>query len=385
MGAALTHRLAGAALAAAVVLVAWLAPGEAREPHAAPLIAGCTGAERIDFRCYELRYRAMTIARGPRVAIRDLDERARRVGFLRGACHQLMHGIGREAGRRSGLGAFGDGDNSCSSGFFHGVVEAVMRRAGAASLRRNASSVCAPFREREPRGMDHYNCVHGMGHGFMDVHGGDVFRSLAGCARLRSAWERHHCEGGVFMENLTSVSKPRRPPGHLRPERPLYPCTAVAARHKHECYMKQTAYALFVRDNDFGAVFRLCARSPDVAFRPDCYQGLGGDAAIHASKYLTGAAATRNATRALCRLGPGFAARRGCVVGAVTVIVRDGASQATGAVAFCRSLRDPRLRAACSRAHLETVQDLTSGSGARRAATARGRPLRPALICRFAD
>ena len=42
--------------------------------------------------------------------------------------------------------------------------------------------------------------------------------------------------------------------------------------------MKQTAYALFVRDDDFGAVFELCAASPDVAFRPDCYQGLGGDA-----------------------------------------------------------------------------------------------------------
>jgi hypothetical protein len=147
--------------------------------------------------------------------------------------------------------------------------------------------------------------------------------------------------------------------------------------------MKQTAYALFVRDDDFGAVFAMCAASPDVRFRPDCYQGLGGDASIHSSKYLTGAAATRRATRALCRLGPDRGARRGCVVGAVTVIVRDGASQATGAVAFCGSLRDRGLRAVCARAHLTTVQDLTSDAGGGRRAGLETHS--PALICRFAD
>src|SRR4051794_29852574 len=214
----------------------------------------------------------MTIAHGPRAAIRDLRERATKVGYLRAACHQLMHGIGREAGGAAGIGAFGKGDDSCSSGFFHGVVEAVMSRAGARSLARDATGVCSPFRDAEPHGMANYNCVHGMGHGFMDVNDGDVFRSLDGCGRLRDAWERRHCEGGVFMENLTAMTKARSPPGKLRPDEPLYPCTAVAARYKHECYMKQTAYALFVRDDDFHAVFRLCARSPDVAFRLDCYE-----------------------------------------------------------------------------------------------------------------
>jgi hypothetical protein len=371
-------------LAAALSVSASLLPGDAGDVQAAAAVPECAGADRIDFRCYQRRYRAMTIAGSPRAAIRDLGERSRRVGYLRAACHQLMHGIGREAGRTAGLRAFAEGDDSCSSGFFHGVVEAVMARAGATSLERDASAVCAPFRESGPHGMAHYNCVHGMGHGFMDVYAGDVFRSLDGCGDLPDEWERHHCEGGVFMENLTSMTKPRRPPGHLRAEQPLYPCTAVAARYKHECYMKQTAYALFVRDDDFSAVFRLCAKSPDVAFRPDCYQGLGGDASIHSSKYLNGAAATRRATRALCRLGPARAARRGCVVGAVTVIVRDGASQATGAVAFCASLRDRGLRAACSRAHLKTVQDLTTGGSDGRAAVDL-ESHSPALICKFAD
>jgi hypothetical protein len=327
--------------------------------HGPPAIAACTGAEAIDFACYKRRYHAMVQADGARAAIRDLNARAQRLGYVRAACHQLMHGIGRDAGRGDGIGAFGQGDDTCSSGFFHGVVESVMARDGPARVVRDARQVCAPFRARDEHGIAHYNCIHGMGHGFMEVFHGDVFRSLAGCSALRGSWERHHCEGGVFMQNLTAVSDPRRRKSNLRPDQPLYPCTAVAARYKHECYMKQTAYALFVRDDDFGAVFRMCAGSPDVAFRDDCQQGLGGDASIRASKYVTGPGARRATVRALCRLGPDRGARRNCVVGAVTVIVRDGASKVANPVAFCASFREADVRAACARAHLKTVQALT--------------------------
>jgi hypothetical protein len=223
-----------------------------------------------------------------------------------------------------------------------------------------------------------------MGHGFMEVFGGDVFRSLDGCAVLPDSWERHHCEGGAFMENLTSMSDPTRRARHLRADEPLYPCTAVAARYKHECYMKQTAYALFVRDNDFAAVFRMCAASPDLAFRDDCEQGLGGDASIRASKYVTGAAARRSAVRALCGLGRDRAARRNCVVGAVTVIVRDGASQVADPAALCASFPEADLRAACARTHLETVQELTSEPVGRQDLADTGGHS-PELLCRNAE
>jgi hypothetical protein len=389
VGRGTRRRLTTTVLCAAVLLLTTSTPfagAPGRSPlSAAPGVPDCRGADALDFGCYQRRYRAMTATRGANAAIRDLNARSTRLGYLRAACHQLMHGIGRDTGRRLGIRAFAQGDESCSSGFYHGVVEAVMTRTGAARVERDPSGVCAPFRDRESHGMAHYNCVHGMGHGFMDVYAGDVFRSLEGCGELPDSWERHHCEGGVFMENLTAMTKQRHPPGHLRPEQSLYPCTAVAARYKHECYMKQTAYALFVRDYDFGAVFAMCAASPDVRFRPDCYQGLGGDASIQASKYVTGAAAVRRATLALCRLGHDRAARRNCVVGAVTVIVRDGASRNADPVAFCGSLREPGLRAACSGAHLKTVQDLTSNRGARRAAADPGGHDSPTVMCKFAD
>jgi hypothetical protein len=377
------RRRLGFAVLTAVLVATSLGGSDPSVSAGPPPIARCDGAAAIDFTCYQRRYRELVAARGPRAAIRDLNNRAQRVGYVRAACHQLMHGIGRDSGRQLGLSAFDPGDETCSSGFYHGVVEAVMARVGAARVVDQAEHVCAPFRARGAHGMANYNCVHGMGHGFMEVFGGDVFRALEGCAALPDSWERHHCEGGVFMENLTSMSEPTRRAHHLRPERPLYPCTAVAARYKHECYMKQTAYALFVRDDDFAAVFRMCAATADVGFRDDCEQGLGGDASIRASKYVTDPAARRSAVRALCRLGRDRAAERNCVIGAVTVIVRDGASHVANPSALCASFREADLRAACARAHLTTVQELTSEPGARRDRADSGGDS-PQLLCRTA-
>jgi len=340
----------------------------------------CTGPDSVNLDCYRRRYRALTEAAGPRAAIRDLLRRAQRVAYLRTACHRLMHGIGHSAARQSGLRAFEEGDEACSSGFYHGVVEAVMAHRGLAAVRRSPGAVCGRFKRRAPHGLAHYNCVHGMGHGYMGLFRSDVFRSLDACDSLAERWERSHCAGGVFMENLSALSNPRRTSRNLDPDRPLYPCTAVAVRHKHECYMKQTAYALMVRNDDFEAVFRLCARSPDIGFRDDCHEGLGGDAAIFASKYVTEPARKRAMTRDLCRMGPTAAARRHCVTGAVTVIVRDGASRATDPVAFCSDFREAGLRLACSRAHLAIARKFAAPRTRRPNYDSRS----PRLLCQHA-
>ena len=44
-------------------------------------------------------------------------------------------------------------------------------------------------------------------------------------------------------------------------------------RYKADCYMKQTAYALYVRNDDLAAVFALCRETAEQEFRPVCYQG----------------------------------------------------------------------------------------------------------------
>ena len=333
-----------------------------RAPHAPE----CTGAQSLDFNCFTSRYEALTRVSGAMTALKDLADRGRKHHYLVGACHQLTHVIGRTAGEIHGAAAYAQGADLCSSGYYHGVTEAMMMRVGPERIVEQAQAVCAEYRHPERRSYLHYNCVHGMGHGFMAVFESDIVRALRGCDALPDPWERHHCYGGVFMENLTAMRHPSRPSKHLRPDQPLYPCTAVDPRYKADCYMKQTAYALHVRQEDFGAVFGLCRRGPDADFRTVCYQGLGGDAAIMSSKYVIGATAQTATLRNLCRQGPDEEARSNCVVGAVNTIIRDRGGDDSRARALCATLDDRGLASACEVALMTASHEVPAPEGTHR-------------------
>ncbi|MEA2143450.1 MAG: hypothetical protein QOI64_1880 [Solirubrobacteraceae bacterium] len=345
---------AGLAVAVAAGVVA-LSTGAATRP--APAVVACEGARALEFECFERRYVGLVRSRGAAPALRDLARQRTRNGYVRAACHQLTHRAGRAAGAIDGIRAFEDGDPMCSSGYYHGVVEAVMERIGPAHVIDRAASVCARLRERERHSADHYNCAHGMGHGFMGSFSSDVFASLRGCDALADGWERHQCYGGVFMENLSAIGHATRPPTALRPHEPLYPCTAVAPRYREPCFDKQTTYALYVTDSDFAEVFALCSRV-ERAFRGACYRGLGGDIAVDAAKHLFDARARAISRRRLCLLGPDREARRACVVGVVRVILRDLAGGAVQTAAFCRALGGGDLRRVCIRARDEAYRTL---------------------------
>jgi hypothetical protein len=345
-------RAALAVLVLAGAVGGWLAVGtDGGRAEAAP---ECVGAAALDFACHELRYRHLVETAGVPVALHDLAERRQVSGYLRAACHRLLHVIGGAAGRRDGIEAFAQGDPLCSAGYYHGVVEAVMGEIGAEHIADGAGAVCASFRERERYSINHFDCVHGMGHGFMGLYGSDVFASLAGCDGLADPWEQDHCHSGVFMENVNAVGHPTRPARHLRPAEPLYPCTAVRERHKARCYERQTVYALYVRNDDFAAVFELCASSPDERFRPTCYRGIGESAAIRSNKQVAGELAQRDTIRRLCELRADPQAGASCVEGAASIIVRERGS--IDVRALCASF-GPELRGICDRAVAEATRE----------------------------
>lgn len=345
---------------AAIVAAASFALASGARPPPSAEVDRCAAASAIDFGCFERRYTALTRSRGARSALRDLAGQRQQNGYVRAACHQLTHRIGRAAGAIRGMPAFRDGDPLCSSGYYHGVIEAVMTRIGTARALERATGVCAQLRERDYRSADHYNCAHGMGHGFMGRFGSDVFASLHGCDALTERWERRHCYGGVFMENLSAIDNSERPSTALRPSQPLYPCTEVARRYKEACFDKQTTYALYITGGDFAAVFKLCS-SVGRGFRGACDRGLGGDVAIDSAKHLFTAKARAASRRSLCMLGEDGRARANCVIGAVRVILRDLAGGAAQTATLCQAFTAPRLRRLrqiCVRARDEAYREL---------------------------
>jgi hypothetical protein len=291
-------------------------------PGAGPGAATCHGKSAIDLACQRHRYAAIVRRSGVNPAFAELKRGYRREGFLRAACHPIVHAIGHAAVDRYGslAKAYARGDSFCSAGYFHGATERIIQKAGQDRLTARANRLCADLGGHGRRSIYHRNCAHGLGHGFMLVEAYDVRRSLLTCDALRDGWERRSCYGGVFMENVMSLGTTRRRRKYLRPDDPLYPCPALARRYREMCYQKQTGYALFVRDDDFSAVFELCG-AVATAFRSACNRGLGTNVAVYHLKRLFRDRQRTARTAATCMAGPNGAARTDCLRGAVRALI----------------------------------------------------------------
>ena len=188
------------------------------------------------------------------------------------------------------------------------------------------------------RGTDFiaYQCVHGLGHGLMIHTGLDLPLSLSICERLPTAWDQTSCDGGVFMENFSSSYGVKS--RFLRDNDPVYPCHAVAEKHKLYCYLQVTSRLLQTSGYDWKSTAQACARV-EPNWRTTCFQSYGRDASGVAR--LDAAELVR-----LCNI-PATQWRGECVYGAV----RDIANNDAGARA-----RRPVLRTGRSVAEAALLQ-----------------------------
>ncbi len=279
-------------------------------PVAATLAASCGGANSTNFDCYEAFFQTLTREQGSAAAFAALRAEYPEDSYVKSQCHPLTHVIGREAAARFAdpAEAFREADSFCWSGYHHGVMEAIIGRIGRRNLPNQLDDICRGLREARQFSFDHYNCVHGLGHGVMAITQTELFESLELCDNLKDVWERASCWSGAFMENvivdgLNHVTK------YLKPDDPLYPCNVVGEQYKQTCYLMQTSYMLKVVNGDFKKVFDLCERA-DAGHVETCYQSLGRDASGRSVSDVA-------QTRATCMLGKDFTQQSNCIIGAV--------------------------------------------------------------------
>jgi len=271
----------------------------------------CSGAKATDYACYQERYQDLVREFGVKAAFGDLKDEYEKNEFVKSQCHQMTHVIGRAAANLYGdlSSTYGNGDNFCWSGYYHGAMEAVVAKIGPDKILDEANTVCTDLGNHQKQSFYHYNCVHGLGHGFMGIQENELFKSLETCDTLTDEWERESCYSGVFMENVMALDNPSHPPKYLKADQPLYPCTDVETKYKSECFKMQTSYALQTQDYDFARVFDLCGGVED-DYRPTCYQSLGRDASGQSVSDVA-------KTKGICMLDEDYEARSNCVEGAV--------------------------------------------------------------------
>lgn len=322
---------------------------EVRNPSLIPEREPCSGKDATNFSCYNTLYTLMVAEDGIEPTFAFLRNEYNNSEYVKSQCHQITHVIGRAAAQKfsSAFEAYGAGDGFCWSGYYHGVMEAVIADIGYVNLNDELNVICSDIARERQYSFDHYNCVHGLGHGIMAVNQNELFDSLATCDVLQNAWDATSCWSGAFMENIM-VDNRNHFTEYLKETEPLYPCTAVDTQYKGTCYLMQTSYMLTLNNQDFAQTFSWC-KEADQGFEHICYQSLGRDASG-----LT----VSNATKAkdICLLGEDFEQQSNCVIGAVKDFIsyhhRDEEAKH-----FC-SLFEQDLEQACSAAATEYVKVL---------------------------
>ena len=293
-----------------------------------------------DFHCFSDYYVAKTKNTNPVDALNDLKTLGEKNSYAKSQCHQLAHVIGHEgfAKYKTLPNAFANGNNYCWSGYYHGATESAVGSIGSEGIRKQASTICKELSDQSKYSFDHFNCVHGLGHGFMTVDNFNLFNALDSCDLLTDNWEESSCYGGVFMENVMVAVRGDGYSKYLKPDQPMYPCTDVGATYKEQCYLMQTSYALEKNSYNFSTVANLCQNLIDSDFTSTCYQSLGRDASGSTNSDIV-------KTKANCQSAIDQEGLKNCMLGAVRDIVSYFHSDVT-AKQFC-NLYETELNNIC--------------------------------------
>jgi hypothetical protein len=303
-------------------------------------VTDCRKAPIETSTCWERTLAATVDRQGERAAIADLTSAMATDALVKNDCHQLIHSVGRESFRkeRSVPAALKYTTELCASGYQHGVLEAAIADLDSAQLASAIPTFCTPITFRR-YSLDHYNCVHGIGHGIATHLNEDVFASLPYCKVLNDAWEQTSCEGGVFMQRVIGdINQP--PPDDHRGD-PVWPCDVVDSTSKGACYQIATGRVLRLNNYDFKNGFQVCDQV-EAGWVQTCYESMGRDISGYASL-------DPNESYALCQLA-GSLGPIPCIDGAVRNAVYDQHSTPK-ATALCNLLGQ------ADRPHCYSVRD----------------------------
>lgn len=273
--------LAGALIASGILFIKRPAPATVKSSLSFKDVKPVAECQKTaTFKCYNDYFVAYTNEKDPVTAFAALKKIYDTDGYAKSQCHQIAHSIGHAAyDRYKSLGkTYTKGDSFCWSGYYHGATERAIAELGPDKIKQSANDVCAELASKNRYSFDHFNCVHGLGHGFMAVANYNLFESLKDCDLLKDSWDRESCYGGAFMENVMVAARGNGTSDYLKKDELMYPCTAVETTYKQQCYLMQTSYALQQNGYDFADAFRLCRDVADSAYTLTCYQSAGRDA-----------------------------------------------------------------------------------------------------------
>jgi mono/diheme cytochrome c family protein len=293
-----------------------------------------------DTTCYEQAFGNLAYDDGPKAALEKLASLSSTNGTVAADCHPIAHKIG--AGGllhfKGDVGkAFADGDATCGSGYYHGLLQWKLAGVAADQVAAVASTACKDP-TIEANAFIYYQCNHGLGHGLMLYTGLNLPKALDYCHKLQTQSDSIMCSGGVFMENQSSSFGLHSQ--WLSKKNLLFPCNSkyVKRDDKLYCYLLVTSYILPHVHGSWTKTAQWCRKS-DPGWVQYCFQSMGRDVsgvAVHDPQQM----------KSFCaQAGDAANGQKECIYGAIRDIMNNNAQDPQGA-AYCKTV-DARFRDYC--------------------------------------
>jgi hypothetical protein len=224
------------------------------------LLSACTHMDGMDA---AKKYTELVQEQDPGAALKELANDLEADPELANTCHMMVHAIGNSAFDRYGfVEAMTYASDLCGSGYMHGATEKYI--AAQDDPEAVLKNVCP---------ADYGACFHGVGHGLMMFHNGDVSEALKNCSEFPEQKEQVQCSEGVFMELFssdTNVHKNKR----LDPENPMGLCQDQSDLYKSACYFYVPRYFLKMKPDAYSELMNTCSILSD-GFDQQCARGAG--------------------------------------------------------------------------------------------------------------
>lgn len=220
------------------------------------------------------KYQQIVLEGDPRQAILSLESESIKNPNVMSVCHDILHDIGHTAFAKYGnfTEAISYKSDFCNSGYIHGLFESYFLSTSDST--DEISKQCQSYADTSGREFDWWQCLHGVGHGFMYTTGGNLEESLALC---EGSFERNaeYCQNGAYMEvfNQEMLANENL---YVDPENPFATCNSSQTA-KAECYVNLPPYLSQTNGMYFREMFNECEQA-DAGYVSICVLGVGAEA-----------------------------------------------------------------------------------------------------------
>jgi len=193
------------------------------------------------------------------------------------SCHELAHHMGMWFYAYLGnvTEALSYSDQVCGGGIFHGVIENYLLSEqfhGNGPQDLDLKAICPRIGEN-PNYIEHWQCLHGLGHGLSKVYPNDVLSAVKRCDEFDGEIEQLSCSKGIFMQNEVDYFETGK--GDFDKNDIFYPCDAVDPKRAPACYHYHVSYLARLNDGYIKKTFDDCDKIVPQEMIKYCYYGFG--------------------------------------------------------------------------------------------------------------